>query len=187
MTRHRIGNPSRPETPTSTQDATGEDNAGSSPDGEDWHCGRSSCHIGTSKCSSFLTMASGTLSRHHQRSQEPAQRQCQLLRAMREPPGPAPQGQKAWRSPRRTTVPNPANRLSPGPRGVGATDCLRPRRLLAGLETRRGRWDLGGRSQRHVAQLPPVSPCAVEATRTQTLGRPAGCHITMTRCHATLT
>jgi hypothetical protein len=39
---------------------------------------------------------------------------------------------------------------------------------------RRGRWDLGGRSQRPVAQLPPVPHVPLETTRTQTLGATSG-------------
>jgi hypothetical protein len=44
-------------------------------DGQDWHGGRSPCRFDTSPCSSFLRMAPGRLSSHHQRHQD-AQRQC---------------------------------------------------------------------------------------------------------------
>jgi hypothetical protein len=132
-------------------------------DGEHWHGGSSPCRFDTSQCSSFLRMAPRTLSSNHQQvrnlrsvnascSERCGNRQALPPKAKR-PGGP----HVARRRPIRRTGRPPALL---GSRGQRAGRALR--RLLAGVETRRGRWDLGGRSQRPVAQLPPVSPCAVK-------------------------
>ncbi len=124
-------------------------------DGLDWQGVSGLCRCDSPSCSSLLTMPLGGHSRHDRPRQDAcAALQRGLRSAMREPPGPAPQGHKAWRLPRRTLTPCTGRPR----RNRAIVERWRRGSVRCRSRARPGRRDLGGRSPRPVAQLPPHPP-----------------------------